>query len=189
MDGQKELRIVCRKGTEEFGEYLTSLIEGTEGVDASVWTEPDYLDCKGTMTGAEYVLFLGDGLALQKEGVTIPPRCEQQGMTYGWSGRRAVIAATERPLAGKKKIRAFLEYIEKEHPEIGKDELEAVAAENAMAWGESLKATVNPFAMVLDSMFKPPVSSAGTITALGRLQYKAVVMEFFKNEFKEFLDV
>lgn len=188
MDEQKELRIVCRKGTEEFGEYLSSLIEGTEGVDASVWTEREYLDCKGTMKGTEYVLFLGDGIALQQEGVTIPTRSEHYGMTCGWSGRRAAVAATERPLSSRKKIRAFLEYIEKEHPEISKKELEAVAEENTMAWGESIKATVNPFAMVLDSMFKAPVSSAGTITAIGRLQYKAAVMEFFRDELPAFLD-
>ena len=108
-------------------------------------------------------------------------------MTYGWSGRRAAAAATERPLAGKKKIRAFLESIQTGYPEIGEEELAAVAEENAMAWGESIKATINPFAMVLDSMFKPPVSSAGTITALGRLQYMVVVREFFKNGLREFL--
>ena len=63
-----------------------------------------------------------------------------------------------------------------------------MADENAMAWGESLKASVNPFAMVLDSMFKKPVSSAGTITALGRLQYKAAILAFLRYGFDEFLN-
>ena len=188
MEEKKELRIVCRKGTEEFAETLETLCAGLPGVDASVWSERDYLDCKGTMTGAEYVLFLGEGIALQEEGVSIPPRWESHGMSYGWSGRRAALAATERPLAGKKKIRAFLEYLQSAHPEITPAELETVAEENAMAWGESLKATVNPFAMVLDSMFRTPVSSAGTITALGRLQYKAAVMKFYRDALPEFLN-
>ena len=56
-----------------------------------------------------------------------------------------------------------------------------------MAWGESLKATVNPFAMVLDSMFRTPVSSAGTITAVGRLQYKAAVAELCRDGLDAFL--
>lgn len=187
MEENKELRIVFRKGTEEFAEYLETLLEGKPDVDASVWSERDYLDCKGTMTGREYVLFLGDGIALQQEGVTIPPRCEKYGFSYGWSGRRAALSASERPLAGKKKLQAFLEYLQQAHPEITPAELEAVAEENAMAWGESLKATVNPFAMVLDSMFRTPVSSAGTITAVGRLQYKAAVAELCRDGLDAFL--
>ena len=187
MEERKELRIVYRRGTEKYAEYLESLLEDRPGVDASVWTERDYLDCKGTMTGAEYVLFLGDGIALEQEGVTIPPRYENFGMSYGWSGRRAAVIATERPLAGKRKIRAFLEYLQQAHAEITPEELQTVADENAMAWGESLKASVNPFAMVLDSMFRTPVSSAGAITAVGHLQYKALVMEFCKNGVDAFL--
>jgi hypothetical protein len=187
MAEKKELRIVFRKGTEAFAEYLEQLLAGREDVDASVWTEREYLDCKGTMTGTERVLFLGEGMALEQEGVTIPPRYEQFGMTWGVSGRYAAIIASERPVNGRKKIRAFLEYIEQNHPEIGPEELAAVAEENAMAWGESLKATVNPFASVLDSMFRTPVSSAGTITAIGRLQYKAAVMDFYRDGLAELL--
>ena len=109
-------------------------------------------------------------------------------MAYGWSGRRAFLTATERPLNGKKKIRAFLEYLQQQHPEITPEELETVAAENALAWADSLKASVNPLASVLDSMFRAPVSSAGTITALGRLQYKAAVAEFYRSGIADFLD-
>ena len=188
MEEKKELRIVYRRGTEDFAEYLQTLLEGRADLETAVWTERDYLDCKGTMNGGEYVLFLGDGVALDREGVSIPKKFEQQGMTFGWAGRRAGIFATERPLDSKKKIKAFLEYIKSGYPEIGEDELAAVAEENMMAWGESLKATVNPFAMVLDSMFKKPVSSAGTITALGRLQYKAAILAFLRNGFDEFLN-
>ena len=188
MEEKKELRIVYRRGTEEFAEYLLTRLEGRADVEAAVWTEREYLDCKGTMTGREYVLFLGDGMAFDQEGVTIPARFAQQGMRCGWIGRRAGIFATERPLDSKKKIKAFLEYIKSGYPEITEDELAAVAEENMMAWGESLKATVNPFAMVLDSMFKKPVSSAGTITALGRLQYKAAILTFLRDGIDEFLN-
>lgn len=187
MEEKKELRIVFRRGTEEFAEYLLAQLAGREGLEADTWTEPDYLAGKGAMSGGEYVLFLGDGMALDREGVTIPKQYEQQGMSYGWTGRRAGIFATERPLDSKKKIKAFLEFLRAEHPEIGEEELAAVAEENMLAWGESLKATLNPFAMVLDSMFKKPVSSAGTITALGRLQYKAAVTAFLRDGLDAFL--
>ena len=38
MEENKELRIVFRKGTEEFAEYLETLLEEKPGVDASVWS-------------------------------------------------------------------------------------------------------------------------------------------------------
>ena len=185
---RKELRIVYRRGTEEFAEALQQRLDGTVGLDSALWTEKDYLDCRRSMPEDAYVLFLGDGAALQQEGVPCAPRFAQYGMAYGWSGRRAFLTATERPLNGKKKIRAFLEYLQQQHPEITPEELETVAAENALAWADSLKASVNPLASVLDSMFRAPVSSAGTITALGRLQYKAAVAEFYRSGIADFLD-
>ena len=189
MEEKKKLLVVYRRGTKECAEALLARLEGRAGLEAEIWNEPDYLDAKAAMTGGEYVLFLGDGMAFDREGVTIPSRFEQQGMRYGWTGRRAGIFATERPLDSKKKIKAFLEYLRAAFPEIGEEELAAVAEENMLAWGESLKAVVNPFAMVLDSMFKKPVSSAGTITALGRLQYKAAVTAFLRDGLDDFLSI
>ena len=187
MAQKKELRIVYRKGTEEYADYLQSLLDGREDAEAELWSEREYLDCKRSMSEETYVVFLGEGIAYDQEGAPIAAQYEEYGMRCGWNGRRALISATERPLDSRRKIRAFLEMLQQQHPEIGPEELQTVADENALNWAESLKASVNPFSMVMESMFKKPVSSAGAITALGSLQYKAAVMEFYQNQIDAFL--
>ena len=185
-----KLYIVSGKKTKDAADFLEARIDagGTAAaLDGSErWSVREYLQGAEALSPECALVFVGaaDAWAHETEGGAV--RFERFGMRCVLRGRRALLTAEEGPIAGRKEKRTFLDYVKKERPEIGAAELEWFEAERKIALFDALRATVNPFSMVIEQQIAPPSGSAD-LTELERLQYRVLALEFEKRFLAEVL--
>ena len=97
MPLKKKLIIVSDDDTKKYATYLMQLISSKDdceeivgikdgSVDATIWSEKQYLDSLGTLTTSTYVLFVGNGKAAKLARENMQHEFDELGMHYGWLG-------------------------------------------------------------------------------------------------------
>lgn len=97
MPLKKKLIIVSDDDTKKYATYLMQLISSKDdceeivgikdgSVDATIWSEKQYLDSLGTLTTSTYVLFVGNGKAAKLARENMLHEFDKLGMHFGWLG-------------------------------------------------------------------------------------------------------
>ena len=182
MDGR--LFIVSGKKTMEAAELLEARVDASAlavaGERTGLWNVREFLQGADSLGPEDALVFFGAADAWEAETAGGEAVLDRFGMRCVVKGRRAMLTADEKPLEGRKERKAFLDHVRAACPEIGAEELAYFDSERRIALFDSLRAAINPFSMVLEQQAAPPPSSAD-LSALGRLQYRALALEFARD--------
>lgn len=120
-NNQKKMIIVCDEETIKYANYLLQLIgscddEGEKiigvkdgSVEATVWTENDYIANRPKLSSNTYIVFIGDSKLIKNENANMEIYFDKYGMCCGWLGKRATINVRKKHL-NKKEYDEFIEF-------------------------------------------------------------------------------
>lgn len=108
----KKVILVCDDSTKEYANYLLQLISSKDDkeeivgikdgtVDASVWTEKQYLDNKPNMSSKQFVIFFGDSKLVKEETTYMKSKFKMYGMEFSYLGRRAILRVDDKKIDEK----------------------------------------------------------------------------------------
>ena len=89
---RKALIIVCDDKDMVYANYLIQLIgQVDDNITAAIYTAKTYKDNLPKIPSKQCVLFIGQNDVAKEQRKTIPDKFNQEGMHYGWLGKRAVL--------------------------------------------------------------------------------------------------